>query len=102
MWISGTSARALAAALLLLVAVGGCGGKGRGTPSPVTDVTGPSGPAKARGEENGHREEQAPKVQGEGVRLPGQDRFYPSEDPRNRPRPDASGASPLAPVTPTL
>ena len=74
--------------LVLLFAVGGCGGRARTTPPPATDVAKPAEKAGEADEKPG-----APGVV-EEISLPGQDRYYPSEDPRNRPRSGGSGLTP--------
>lgn len=97
----------LAAAVLFLVLLVGCGGGARraGPPrvdptvtekeSPEIAVAQPDGPEErpARADETQGPPEKPALVEAERIRLPGQDRLLPSEDPRNRP--DGGGAATL-------
>ncbi len=82
------------AILTILLLASGCGGRARTAPPPVKDVTTPRKVSAAK------RPEKAKGVEENGVRLPGQDRSYPSEDPRNRPQSDSPALAPTSPAPP--
>lgn len=77
--------------LMLVILVAGCGGRSRTTPPPAVDVT-----RQAEARKPAKRSE-PPAVRGDDVKVPGQDRFYPSEDPRNRPQSNAPALPGSAP-----
>ncbi len=64
----------------ILIAGAGCARHAKMQPPPSTEVT--AGPKIER--------QEPPPADEEGIRLPGQDRYLPSEDPRNRPQGTAS------------
>jgi hypothetical protein len=94
-WIGLVAAGLMAAGVL---AAAGCAGRGRGTPRPDVGAQGEDGhraaPATGVAADPGSREsgDRGREQQAETVILPGQNRWLPSQDPRNQ-----AGSGELAP-----